>query len=45
MAIIYYRNAKGEIIDDKFLRILEGYDLQTTIDKNFRIFYVNWKNG
>ncbi len=38
--IIYYRNAKGEIIDDKFLKNSQkGYDLQTTIDKKFQDFF------
>ena len=38
--IIYYRNAKGEIIDDKFLKSpQDGYDIQTTIDKEFQYFF------
>ena len=38
--IIYYRNAKGEIIDDKFLKSPQnGYGLQTTIDKEFQDFF------
>lgn len=45
--IVYYRNAKGEIIDDKFLQDAEyGYNIKTTIDADFqRYFYNRLKDG
>lgn len=40
--IIHYRNAKGEIIDDKFLSDAEsGSDIKTTIDAEFQIYFFN----
>ncbi len=40
--IINYRNAKGEIIDDKFLSDAEpGVDVKTTIDAEFQIYFFN----
>lgn len=40
--IIHYRNAKGEIIDDKFLSDAEsGADIKTTIDAEFQIYFFN----
>ena len=45
--IVYYRNAKGEIIDNKFLQDSEaGYNIKTTIDADFqRYFYRRLKDG
>ncbi|MBI5306560.1 hypothetical protein HZB04_03175 [Candidatus Wolfebacteria bacterium] len=38
--IIYYRNAKGEIIDDKFLQnAISGADIETTIDKDLQNYF------
>ena len=40
--IIYYRNAKGETIDSKFLNAPEhGADIKTSIDKDFQIYFYN----
>ncbi|MEK7062221.1 MAG: penicillin-binding protein 2 [Patescibacteria group bacterium] len=40
--IIYYRNAKGEIIDSKFLAApSRGLDIKTAIDKDFQIYFYN----
>ncbi|MBI5079121.1 penicillin-binding protein 2 [Candidatus Wolfebacteria bacterium] len=40
--IINYRNAKGEIIDEKFLNAAEaGADIKTTIDAEFQIYFFN----
>ena len=40
--IIYYRNAKGEIIDSKFLTApSRGLDIKTAIDKDFQIYFYN----
>ncbi len=40
--IINYRNAKGEIIEDKFLSDAEpGADIKTTIDAEFQIYFFN----
>lgn len=42
---IYYRNAKGEIIDDKFLADASiGLNIQTTIDKDLQIYFYNQIN-
>ena len=45
--IVYYRNAKGEIIDNKYLQDVEsGYNIKTTIDADFqRYFYNRLKSG
>ena len=44
--IIYYRNAKGEIIDDKFLKdALAGQNIQTTIDRDLQIYFYNRLKG
>lgn len=45
--IIYYRNAKGEIIESKFLQNSQtGYNIKTTIDADFqRYFYKRLKDG
>ena len=44
--IIYYRNAKGEIIDNKFLRdALAGQNIQTTIDGDLQIYFYNRLKG
>ncbi len=38
--IIYYRNAKGETIDSKFLQApSQGLNIQTAIDKDFQIYF------
>ena len=38
----YYRNAKGEIIDSKFLTApSRGLDIKTAIDKDFQIYFYN----
>ncbi|MEK7634733.1 MAG: penicillin-binding transpeptidase domain-containing protein [Patescibacteria group bacterium] len=40
--IIYYRNAKGEIIDDKFLKdALAGQNIKTTIDGDLQVYFFN----
>lgn len=40
--IIYYRNAKGEIIDNKFLNDAQsGYSVKTTIDSELQAFFYN----
>lgn len=40
--IIYYRNAKGEIIDNKFLNDAQsGYSVKTTIDSELQTFFYN----
>lgn len=40
--IINYRNAKGEIIDEKFLNDAEsGTDIKTTIDAEFQTYFFN----
>ncbi|MEK7635968.1 MAG: penicillin-binding transpeptidase domain-containing protein [Patescibacteria group bacterium] len=45
--IVYYRNAKGEIIDNKSLQDFKsGYNIKTTIDADFqRYFYNRLRNG
>ncbi|KKQ22159.1 penicillin-binding protein 2 [Candidatus Wolfebacteria bacterium RIFCSPLOWO2_01_FULL_38_11] len=38
--IMYYRNAKGEIMDEKFLReSAAGYAIETTIDTDFQKYF------
>lgn len=40
--IIYYRNAKAEIIDNKFLNDAQpGYSIKTTIDSELQAFFYN----
>src|SRR3989344_2532886 len=40
--IIYYRNTKGKIIDNKFLNDAKpGYSVKTTIDSDLQIFFYN----
>ncbi len=40
--IIYYRNAKGEIIDSKFLTApSSGWDIKTVVDGDFQIYFYN----
>ena len=40
--IIYYRNTKGEIIDNKFLNDAQpGYSIKTTIDSDLQTFFYN----
>lgn len=40
--IIYYRNAKGETIDNKFLRVpLAGQNIKTTIDRDLQVYFFN----
>lgn len=40
--IIYYRNAKAQIIDNKFLNdARSGYSIETTIDSELQIFFYN----
>ena len=40
--IIYYRNAKGEIIDSKFLMApSQGLNIKTAVDKDFQIYFYN----
>lgn len=43
--IIYYRDAKGRIIDNKFLKDARaGYEIQTTIDSEFQTYFYNRLN-
>ena len=40
--MIYYRNAKGEIIDSKFLMASSpGLDIKTAVDKDLQIYFYN----
>jgi penicillin-binding protein 2 len=40
--IIYYRNARGETIDSKFLNApSQGFNIKTAVDKDFQIYFYN----